>query len=410
MRMKIKYSELIGTLVILFALIGNQSTRLFGISYGFLFKVLYFSKYILCFLFIAYYLTHRRSFAVTKNVSNRFLKLSIPLFALMILTECLALGFSEVPQIYGVHYWSRSLFVFIDRFCIWTTCFLMWKYIGKKSLDCITRAVVADAIIILVCALIRVGISGIANSFLSILADTQENFFEVHELTFAIGMLIIYYLFFDAERRSNKKLLVFFLTISFLLGDKRIGIFAIVVAGIFALFVRKRGLSKKSLATLGSCGILICMLYIALIYNSVFFAMLLKYNISSSGRDIIFGYFTRRTTFGISQMGWGIAGISKVIENWDASEVMYMQSISGLHNDILATYISYGIIGSILWFAYYLLYLPNRFFSKFSKRTATIYMAMVLYLFVTYLTDNTADYFVCQVLLLLIPLSQLRNS
>ena len=33
-------------------------------------------------------------------------------------------------------------------------------------------------------------------------------------------------------------------------------------------------------------------------------------------------------------------------------------------------------------------------------------MALILYLFITYLTDNTESYFVCQVALLLIPITE----
>lgn len=43
-------------------------------------------------------------------------------------------------------------------------------------------------------------------------------------------------------------------------------------------------------------------------------------------------------------MGWGMAGVAKVVENLDRSEVMYMAAVRGVHNDILKIYINFGFL------------------------------------------------------------------
>ena len=104
-------------------------------------------------------------------------------------------------------------------------------------------------------------------------------------------------------------------------------------------------------------------------------------------------------------MGWGMAGVAKVVENMDRSEVLYMASVRGLHNDIMKIYINFGFLGSLIWYAINLIYIPVRFLKEYGKRTATIYMSLILYMFITYLTDNTEGYFVCQITLFLIPIA-----
>lgn len=406
MSCKIKNSQLFGILIVLSALIGNQSARLFGLSDGIVFKILYFSKYLVATGFLLYYIANSRKTKITRYELNKFISLSFPLFVLMLICELVALFESPVPSIYGMKYWSRSFYVMIDRVFVWVTCFCVWAFGWKNSLKCVSDAVVIDSLIIIICAIFRVGFTGIISSITSVFGGSSENFFEVHELTFCIGMLLVYYLFFCKKKNLRTKLLVTLLLIVFIIGDKRIGFAGIIVAGIFSYVVNRRGLSRKMLYIVGIMGIVASFVYLWLVYSNILFDILSVRNIGSSGRDIIFGYFTRRTEFSINQTGWGLAGINKVIENWDASEVMYMQSVSGLHNDILSVFITYGFVGSVFWFAFYLIYLPQAFYKRFSKRTATIYMLLIIYLFVTYLTDNTANYFLCQVLLLLIPLAE----
>lgn len=264
-----------------------------------------------------------------------------------------------------------------------------------------------DEILIFISAIFHVGVAGIVESFLGAFAFSEgaSNYFEVHELTFAIGLCIIYYLFFAERKKHNTGKLVF-LVISFILGSKRIGMAGIAAAGLFSLFVHKKGLSRRKLLTIGIVGVLVCYGYLFIVYNNEFFAILNEHGINNMGRDLIYAYFVRRTKLSPTQMGWGMAGVAKVVENMDRSEVMYMAAVRGVHNDILKIYINFGFVGSLIWYALNLIYFPVEFMNEYGKKAATIYMALILYLFITYLTDNTESYFVCQVALLLIPITE----
>lgn len=403
MNFKVGKYYLLCWLVLLIDLLSNQISRLFGINNHLILLFFYYIKYINSCALLLVALSKKRRIESTDR--KKFTRIVAPAIIICLTVEVIAVIMSPVVSQYGLRYFTRSFVIIVERISVYITVLGIWMLLGKEAIKCCVTSALADGIIVFVCAIFRIGISGIITSIESIFLLAENNFFEVHELTFSIGLLLIYLFFFSDDKKLNKRYL-FGLVILFVLGDKRIAWGGIIAAGLLSLLVKKKGLSKRMLATIGLTGVFICFLYIFMIYSDFFFTLLSNYSINPMGRDLIFGYFTRRTHFGIDQLGWGIAGVSKVIENWDASEVMYMQSVQGLHNDILKTYINFGAILSFVWFLYNLVYLPRKSYDYFGKKTATILMSFMLYLFVTYMTDNTETYFVCQIFLLLIPLAE----
>ena len=76
-----------------------------------------------------------------------------------------------------------------------------------------------------------------------------------------------------------------------------------------------------------------------------------------------------------------------------------------LHNDILKIFIELGALGFTLWAGINYIVYPNYWMKKHSAETGLLYMAILAYMSVTYLTDNTAFYFWCCIGLRLIPMS-----
>ena len=76
-----------------------------------------------------------------------------------------------------------------------------------------------------------------------------------------------------------------------------------------------------------------------------------------------------------------------------------------LHNDILKIFIELGALGFTLWAGInYILY-PAYWMTRHDTDTGMLYMAILCYMTVTYLTDNTAFYFWSCIGLRLIPMS-----
>ena len=86
-----------------------------------------------------------------------------------------------------------------------------------------------------------------------------------------------------------------------------------------------------------------------------------------------------------------------------------MYLIRGLHNDLLKMYIECGFWGYVIWLILTLIYVPEKIKNKLGVRSATIYLALNIFAFITYLTDNTESYFVFQTILLTFPLVLKEN-
>ena len=149
---------------------------------------------------------------------------------------------------------------------MYITVLSIWMILGGKAIQCCILSAIADGIIVIISAVFNIGISGVITSVVSIVNRSENNFFEVHELTFAIGLILIYLFFFSGNKYLKKRYIVF-LSFLFILGDKRIAWGAILAAALFSFLVKRKGLSKKMLASVGIAGVCICYIYIFIIYN-----------------------------------------------------------------------------------------------------------------------------------------------
>ncbi|MFR4518892.1 MAG: O-antigen ligase family protein [Fusobacterium sp.] len=409
-KMTIGKDQFYSGIVILLALFSTQSYQLFGVAEGNFYKILFFSKYIGTVGLTLYVLSVEKK--ISKSEIKNILKIFYPLILLMIVAEIVTIFKSPILDMYGIRYWTRAVFIFFDRIFIYILAIDILALFGQTSIDYLTNMFLIDELIIFISGFFRIGFLGIIKSFMGIFAfdDASANYFEVHELTFSIGLLLIYYLFFEKnkkERKNRISLLIF----CFILGAKRIGIAGIIIAGLFSILLYKKELTKFRVILLGVIGTLISFIYLFILYDEKFFSLLNHYGINNMGRDLIYSYFIKRTKFSLFQSGWGIAGVAKAIENMDKSEVLYMVVVRGLHNDILKIYINFGFFMSLMWYIFNLVYIPLQFFKKYGERVSKLYFSLITYMFITYLTDNTEGYFTCQVTLVIIPLAfYLKNK
>ncbi len=389
-------------IVLLIAILVGQTTKVFGGLGGYIYYALYYGRYLGTLLLFGYSMRH----SVISNADvKRFVSIIKPIFILLICIQLISFITSPVPKMYGIRYWTRVLSIFLDKGFIYFLAITVWKLRGSKAIKTLLTTLLIDQFLVVLSVIIRYGLSGMTDSVKSVFSfqATSTNYFEVHELTFCIGLILIYYLFFAPNKN---KWIILVLSFFFILGGKRIGFAGIIAAGCFGFLVKKKGLSKKKITVTGCLGVIICFLFLLLIYNNQFISLLNQKEISDMGRGLIYSYFTNRTSYSPSFLGWGLAGTSKVIENMDRGEISYMQSVRGVHSSILDSYINYGFLGYHIWSIIQLVYIPRKFFTLYGKKTATLYISLLLYAYVTYLTDNTEGYFMFQTTLLLVPLSE----
>ena len=105
-RLTVKITHLLCAITLLLTLFSGQSSKLFGISGGAAYQLLYYSKYISALFLVAYALSRPRK--VSDYEVKRLLTILLPLVVLMIVVECFAVFTSPVPAMYGIRYWTRS--------------------------------------------------------------------------------------------------------------------------------------------------------------------------------------------------------------------------------------------------------------------------------------------------------------
>lgn len=352
--------------------------------------------------------TQRNKINFNSKIKSYLFMLLIP-FALFFVAEMIAAIQSPVVREFGIRYWTRDATYFFDKISVVILVICSWLLLDKKTLEMATITLLINNATILFVTIFEEGIIETLKIFPIVLGLAKENaatkIMEIHELTYCLGLLLIYYLFFKKNKSKKDNLYISLLSLFFMLGGKRIAFFGLIVCGLFAYIVSKKNLSKIGLITIGIFGFFISFGYVYIVYNNKFIEIMDLLRINTMGRDIIYRYFVRRTTFATDYLGWGLSGVAKVIENMDPKEAINMVNVRGLHNDLLKMYINLGFIGFTAWLIINLIIFPLFINEKLGKCRATLYLCITAFAFITYLTDNTENYSIFQFILFLVPIA-----
>lgn len=268
--------------------------------------------------------------------------------------------------------------------------------LGENGIWC-NLAAMLSANLIIIGQVIRT--SGFAAYFLE-LRDTVLSFAaqtgelmkgtEVHELTFAIGLYLLYYLLFPKLIKQHWLLavLTLFCTLS---GFKRIGIAALavsVVLGWVLLTLQNKGKKVSRILTiLGIALVALAFAYIVLIRQGLFTVLAEQMGVETMGRSDL--YEAIRPYYSLSPffMGQGAGFVSRL---FSGSSSVYFATMGALHNDFLQIYVDIGFIGFCLW-GLTMLPIKTAFLAK-KNRGKILCFCFTLYCLVTYATDNTYYY------------------
>lgn len=404
-RLRINKKFFLPQLTLFLLLLPPQLSKVYKINSILIYNFISYLSYFLLFIMVLYIFSMKKY--ITNIEIKNMIKICLPFFILMLVVEFISLFFSPVVQIYGFKYWTRSLSVLINKCLIIITVVCFRALCGNQTIEKVTKVLLINQFFVIFFVTMNYGINNLFFTILHCITFQSGvvNNYEVHELTYCIGFCLLYYAGFEKLRTKKDVIRVIFLLFSFALGGKRIGYAAIFVSFVLSKLLYRKGLSKRALKFIGFSGILIVAIYLIIIYNNTFLNFLSGKGVGVMGRDLIYAYYTKRTVFDSSFLGWGIAGVSKTIENLPRTELQYMSNVKGLHNDILKMYINYGFVLFFIWVYLNLVTTTKKIFNYFGKKNANIYLVFCVYLFITYLTDNTESYFVCQVVFLLIPFS-----
>ena len=224
---------------------------------------------------------------------------------------------------------------------------------------------------------------------------------EIHDLTFAFGE---YLLFALIDRNVKGRKWIFCLSLLFsVTGLKRIAVIGIIL-GVVIYWLLKR-LPEKAAKT---AGLIICIVVIVftLVWITVIHAGFLdiletKFHVDTKGRNLIFRQLNKLFTVSPFFLGKGI-GWSKHM--WDTLTGRHVIN-DAIHNEYVRMYIENGFIGYLIWI---FTNTVMRFlhFDRQSHETGRLFIALMLYLYATYATDNTYLYYYTSMALFILTLAK----
>lgn len=221
---------------------------------------------------------------------------------------------------------------------------------------------------------------------------------EFHDLTFALGFVLIFLVFilleYDYSKKEKRSLIRLLVFVSFFIyvGYKRIQMLSLVVIVLMLLFVKGR--SKKSISfwsvlitTVTSIG---SYFYVWLIDSGVLSLLLVRFGVNSRGRIEAYISMSELFTFSPTFIGLGKESALRMKERLWGSSVLVG------HSDVLYTFMDFGFWGFGVWIVYLLYVVPKKLSSCYGSLVAKYWLFTTVYAFITYLTDNTLNYFAFQ--------------
>lgn len=220
--------------------------------------------------------------------------------------------------------------------------------------------------------------------------EAVGNVFEIGDITFASGILLILFLwqyFIDGK----KNILYVLVTLLFvLLGIKRMQIVSLLLVCFWLFLIRRKNLNfmYRLTSLIAFSFIIISLIFIYSISTGTLYRLLWEWEINTMGRVKMWEYISNYMSFSPQYFGKGYGfTLRKLSEN-------YFEYV--LHSDILRFYVELGFIPFVLWEYLNLFYIKNKIKLIFSKKEAMFSFLIISYLFILHFTDNTTNYFVTQ--------------
>ena len=230
---------------------------------------------------------------------------------------------------------------------------------------------------------------------------------EIHDITFLFGQFFVYYMMFAPKGSKPEKrirlcgilLSVFFI----LLGLKRSVFPAVLLVCVYIKLLRLIGRPEKLILATGISLVLFFWLYLYLTRSGILVAFLESVGIDMMGRDVLWSLPNQYYELSPFWKGLGFESVTDMVNRF------YREGLINrpypLHNDILKIFIELGAFGFTLWAGIHYILYPAYWMTRHNTKTGMLYMALLLYMTATYLTDNTAFYFWSSIGLRLIPMS-----
>lgn len=230
---------------------------------------------------------------------------------------------------------------------------------------------------------------------------------EIHDITFLFGQFFVYYMMFAPKSLKSEKRIrrcgIIFSLFFILLGLKRGTLPAVIIVSIYVKLLRLFKKPEKLIMATGISMALFFYVYLYLTRSGLLVAFLESHGVDMMGRDVLWSLPNKYYELSPFWKGLGFESVTELVNQW------YQEGLINraypLHNDILKIFIELGAPGFTLWAGINYILFPAYWIKRHDTQTGMLYMALLMYMTASYLTDNTAFYFWCSIGLRLIPMS-----
>ena len=228
---------------------------------------------------------------------------------------------------------------------------------------------------------------------------------EIHDITFVMGVYVIYFLFFCPQERlryvyAGVALFLFFA------GLKRIAFLSLLLGIAFAIICLLLGYKGKiRLLYLTALFIVaFCYFYIIIIQNGTFMKFCIEHEIELNGREKIYDFIANFYEVSPTYGGKGYEFCVQLLKSMHGTKDQVVD-ITAVHNDILKMYVEVGFWGFFAWIMFYYVYQTHWYITRCGEMVAVCFMSINIYMLITYLTDNTMFYYWSSMVVRLLPMS-----
>ena len=227
-----------------------------------------------------------------------------------------------------------------------------------------------------------------------------KNYLELHDVVLAAGYAIVFYIYTKTGFTKRNIAVLFLIVLIMSLGMKRVSILGLIISVMFIILTRfVNNKTKYDICLIaGIVGIILCYLFIYINKTGIFDEFLKAYSIESKGRKYYYDVVMSLIDFNVSFLGLGRNVVGEIL----VSEYEYL-NVAGVHSDLIKMYAENGFVMYGLWLWYYLYKITTLYKKKYGYNPAVLYFALTIFMFVLYATDNTENYYICQIISISIP-------
>lgn len=356
------------------------------ITYRHAFALVLAASGILCFLY-------KPNIARGVTAAKSALVYSAPL--LVTFTVSMFIWFVKQVNVSVISRGLSAVFIYTNMLSFALAAAAFLYIFGEKGIWYNLIAILTANILMIITIMAKYGIGNYFSELITLIktfaAETGDIIVraEIHELAFCLGAYLIY-MILKPKKNIAFVILLALTLFCFISAFKRIGMIAIVIAlffGVMLKFISKY--SKKAainLAMLFTVLIILLLIgYIALIKMNAF-ELLEQIGIDTSGRANIYNAVSKYYDFSPGFLGNGIGFLT-----YQLSSNIHI-GVASVHNDFLQYFIDLGFWGYIMWLVSMTLLRVKYFGANGKVESAIVTFALLVYLIVVSLTDNTMNY------------------